>query len=174
MSWEELAARWGKPEDFILWVVKNNDKPENPITRRRALIIGENMANEEYLGDLCDYTGDGFDLPTGGRCKVVKAGKPWGPEMLAYRWLVEDAKSEEGSKLVEEPTEDDVIIGVILNPKTIAAEIANWGPTFFMIKDANGVEMTLDEWKAKFGTDGLGLVAIRNKRKEIMGGGIHF
>ena len=134
------------------------------------------MPDYDFLGGLCNYTGDGSDLPTGGRCKVVKAGKPWGPELLAKRWLVEDAGSDEGTKekRSEELTVDDVIIGVTLNPKTIAAEVATWGPDFFMIKNANGVEMTLDEWKAKFGTNGLGLVAIRNKRAEFVGGGVHF
>lgn len=129
---------------------------------------------EEYLGDLCHYTGDGSDLPIGGRCKVVKAGKPWGPELLAYRWLVDDAKSEAGSKLVEEPRSDDTIIGVVLNPNTFAAMQSTWGENFYKIKDANNNEMTLAEWKAKYGTDGLALVAIRNKRKEQMGEGVHF
>lgn len=134
------------------------------------------MANEDYLGELCNYTGDGSDLPTGGRCKVVKAGKPWGPELLAKRWVVEDAESDEGvkEKKSEELTVDDVIVGVTLNPKTIAADVATWGKDFFMIKDANGVEMTVAQWKAKYGTNGLALVAIRNKRKEMMGEGIHF
>ena len=131
---------------------------------------------DDYLGDLCHYTGDGSDLPEGGRCKIVKAGRPWGPELRATQGLVEAAESDEGTKekKSEELTADDVIIGVALNPNTIAAEIATWGLGFFMIRDANGLEMTLDEWKAKYGTNGLGLVAIRNKRKEMMGGGVHF
>jgi hypothetical protein len=69
---------------------------------------------------------------------------------------------------------DDTIIGVVLNSELIESLVATWGPNFFMIKDANSNELTPENWKAKYGTDGMGLVAIRNKRKEMMGTGVHF
>jgi hypothetical protein len=127
-------------------------------------------------GGLCNYVGDGSDLPTGGRCKVVKSGTPWGPELLARSWTVSDASTDEGvaQKSTKELTADDTIIGVNLNPKTIAGMVTTYGKDFYRIKTANGTEMSLDDWQAKFGTNGLGLVAIRNMRKAMMGEGVHF
>ena len=70
---------------------------------------------EDWLeGGICNYTGDVSDLPTGGRCKIVKSGKPWGPELLARSWTVSDASTDEGvaQKTTNELTVDDTIIGV--------------------------------------------------------------
>jgi hypothetical protein len=131
---------------------------------------------ENWLDGLCNYTGEGSDLPTGGYCKIIRAGKPWGPELLAKSWTVTDAESDEGvkEKKSAELTVDDTIIGVTLNAKTIKAIASTYGKDFYLIRDANGTQMTLDAWQSKYGTNGLGLVAIRNKRKEFVGSGVHF
>ena len=137
--------------------------------------FGEQTEGDDWLdGGLCTYTGPGADLPTGGYCKIVKPGKPWGPELLARSWLVSDAKSDAGIKEVDEPTKEDTIIGVNLNKNTIVAIVNQYGREFYKIRDANGNEMTLDQWQARYGTNGLALVAIRNKRYQLGGGGVHF
>jgi hypothetical protein len=136
-----------------------------------------NMAENDWLeGGLCTYSGLGADLPSGGYCKIIRAGSPWGPELLAKSWTVSDAESEEGvaEKKTNDLTKEDTIIGVTLNPKTIAAIASTYGRDFYFIKDANSNEMTLDAWQAKYGTNGLGLVAIRNMRRKLSGGGVHF
>ena len=46
---------------------------------------------------------------------------------------------------------------------------------FYQVRDANGGPlMTLDKWQAKFHSNALGLVAIRNMRLKLSGGGVHF
>jgi hypothetical protein len=90
-----------------------------------------------------------------------------------------DAESDEGvaTRKTSELKRDDIIIGVNLNPKTLAAIYSSYGPNFYLIKAANaGPWMTPDEW-AKAHPDmpnGLGLVAMRNMRQKLSGGGVHF
>jgi hypothetical protein len=120
---------------------------------------------------ICDYSGPGADLPTGGYCKIPN----WFPEKIAKSWTVIDSLSDEGD-IAEKKTKDlvkgDVIIGATLNQKTLTAIVGTYGRDFYKIKTANGVEMTLDQWQAKYQSNGLGLVAIRNMRRKIGGGGI--
>jgi len=62
-----------------------------------------------------------------------------------------------------------------MNLKTLAYIASTYGRDFYKIKDANDNEMTLDQWAEKYpGTNGLGLVAIRNMRRKLVGGGVHF
>ena len=140
-------------------------------------VIEAAPVGENWLDGLCHYSGPGHDLPVGGYCKIVKSGAPWGPELLARSWTVSDASTDEGiaTKTTKELTADDIIIGVTLNPKTIAAIVATYGRDFYQIREANGGQfMTLDQWQTMFGTNGLGLVAMRNMRKKLSGGGVHF
>jgi len=153
---------------------------DNPIIRSKAFIckdnnqkiIGENMPEqEEWLDGICTYTGPGADLPAGGYSKIPG----WYPEKIAKSWTVIDVNSDEGDvaeKKTKELVKGDLIIGVTLNPKTLAAIASSYGRDFYKIKDANDVEMTLDEWQAKYESNGLGLVAIRNMRRKINGGGV--
>lgn len=120
----------------------------------------------DYLDDLCIYKGTGSDLPVGGYSAIPK----WGPEKLAKRWIVEDTKCDAGiiEKRTPELTAEDIIIGVELNQNLIKylIESSPYGKNFYMIREANGTElMNMEEWKTKFGTDGLSLVAIRNIRQ---------
>jgi hypothetical protein len=131
------------------------------------------MANEAWLDGICDYTGPGSDLPVGGYCKIPG----WYPEMMAKAWTVLDAESEEGVKykMTKELKPTDIIIGVTFNPKSVEAIAGQYGKDFFKVTGANGgALMTLDEWEAKFDTNAMGLVAIRNMRKKLSGGGIKF
>jgi len=124
-------------------------------------------------GGLCEYTGMEADLPLGGQGKIPL----WGPEKVARRWLVTAPDTDEGTvlKLSKELTKEDIIIGVELNPKTLAAMANTYGPKFYMIRGANaGAWMTPAQWFSAKKTDGLALVAIRNKRRELIGGGVHF
>jgi len=126
---------------------------------------------EDWLSGICDYDGPEDDLPAGGHAKIPG----WEPEKVAKVWVVMDAESEEGirEKKTAELTADDIIIGVRLNPKTLSYIYKQYGPRFYLLRDANGEAwMTPDQWQAKFKTNGLGLVAMRNMRRKLSGGGI--
>jgi len=127
---------------------------------------------EDWLDDgLCTFKGPVATLPSGGQSLIPD----WYPEKVAKSWLVMDAESEEGAaqKKTKELVKGDLIIGVTLNTKTLAAIGKTYGDNFYMITSANGIQMTPKQWAAKFKTNGLGLVAIRNMRRKLGGGGVH-
>jgi hypothetical protein len=128
----------------------------------------------DWLSGICTYFGPGSDLPVGGFCKIPG----WKPDQIAQFWVVQDAMSDDGSiinKKTKELLKDDIIIGVQLNANTLNAIVASYGRDFFQIREANGGPLlTLDNWQELFGSNGLGLVALRNIRRKINGGGIHF
>jgi hypothetical protein len=129
--------------------------------------------DNDWLDGLCDYNGPGADLPVGGYSKIPG----WFPEKIAKTWTVEAPETDEGvaEKKTSELKAEDIIIGVTLNPKTLAAIAGTYGRDFYQIREANGTAlMTLDQWQAQFGSNGLGLVAIRNMRRKLNGGGVHF
>ena len=107
---------------------------------------------------------DGLEasLPLGGKLKVPGLT----PERFVKAWIVLDAASDEGSR--EVPTyqlsSDDIIIGCVMNQKSLAKVAASYGPDFVQIKEANGKLLSWQEWQSKYGTDGLALWAVRNKR----------
>lgn len=128
-----------------------------------------------WLDGICTYIGPEADLPLGGHSKIPG----WYPEKVAKSWVVMDAESEEGvaTRKTSDLKQDDIIIGVNLNPKTLAAIYSSYGPAFYKIKAANaGDWLTPDEWaKAHPDTpNGLGLVAMRNMRMKLSGGGVRF
>jgi hypothetical protein len=128
---------------------------------------------EDWLDGICTYTGPGADLPTGGYSKIPG----WFPEKIVMSWTVVDSTSEVGDiaeKKSKDLLKDDIIIGMTMNPTTIKAIVATYGKDFYLITDANDNQMTLDDWQAQYGTNGLGLVAIRNMRLKLSGGGVHF
>ena len=127
----------------------------------------------DWLDGLCDYSGPGADLPVGGYSKIPG----WFPEKIAKTWTVEAPETDEGfaEKKTSELKAEDIIIGVTLNPNTLAKIVEMYGRDFYQIREANGTAlMTLDQWQAQFGSNGLGLVAIRNMRRKLNGGGVHF
>ncbi len=133
---------------------------------------GNDMTTCESLDGLCDYVGPADDLPVGGYCKIPF----WDPSKAAFRWKVQDAEEEVGWKLVKasELTAESMIIGVVMNQNTIAEIVAQYGENFIQIRDANGGPFMIPkDWKAKFGTDGVALLALRNKRLELQGPGVN-
>lgn len=131
------------------------------------------MAEENWLEGICTYTGTGADLPTGGYSKIPG----WYPEKIVKSWTVIDVNSDEGDiaeKKTKELARGDIIIGATMNTKTLAAIVSTYGPEFYTIRDANGNNlMSLDQWQEQYHSNGLGLVAIRNMRRKLNGGGVH-
>ena len=130
---------------------------------------------EDWLGSgICTLTGPDAELPSGGNSKIPE----WYPEKVAKFWTIMDAESEEGikEKKTKELVKGDIIIGVVLNTRTLEAIVKTYGEDFYMIMSANGNPLTLKQWAAKFpqNPNGLGLMAIKNMRKKLSGGGIHF
>jgi DNA-directed RNA polymerase subunit RPC12/RpoP len=130
-------------------------------------VIEAAPASENWLDGLCEYTGPGHDLPTGGYCKIPN----WSPEKIVVSWMTVDGTEKKTSEL----TKDDGIIGATFNQKALEAIVSTYGKDFFQLREANGGPMlTLDQWQTKYGTNGLGLVAIRNMRMKLAGQGVHF
>ena len=107
---------------------------------------------------------DGMEksLPLGGKLKVPGLT----PEKLVRAWVVLDAEAEEGFRQVKtaDLKPDDIIIGAEMSKPALARLAASYGPDFVQIKEANGVLLSWQEWQAKYGTDGLALWAIRDRR----------
>jgi hypothetical protein len=172
-----MSAFTIKDIQAILKALRYDDKTTRHKTlidsgnKNKLTIIGENMP-ENWLDGVCNYTGPGADLPVGGYSKIPN----WYPEKIVKSWTVIDSASDEGDiaeKKGKELLPGDIIIGATMNVVTLKAIVGSYGADFYQIKDANGNSMTLDQWQAKYGSNGLGLVAIRNMRKKISGGGIH-
>lgn len=148
----------GQPTDADNWICPVCQTPN---------AIADAPAGENWLDGLCEYTGPGHDLPTGGYSKIPN----WGPEKIVATWMIADGSEKKTSEL----TKDDIIIGATFNQKPLAAIVATYGKDFYQIREANGGPMlTLDQWQIKYGTNGLGLVAIRNMRTKLVGPGVHF
>lgn len=122
---------------------------------------------ENWLDGLCHYTGEGYDLPLGGYSKIPN----WQPIDIVKRWEILDAESDEGVNWVTKadlkPT--DILIGCEQNTNSINAIVDTYGRDFYLVRDANGVQHTLDEWQSIYHTNGLGLVAIRQMRDQLAG-----
>lgn len=121
--------------------------------------------NEEINWLEClPWDGDEKSLPLGGEIRA--AGLT--PERLVYRWIVADPESEEGSRLIPPSAQigsSDVIIGAVMNEKLIATLVSMYGERFALITDpSTGKKLTRREWYEKYGTDGLALLAVRNKK----------
>ena len=124
--------------------------------------------DEMQPGGICHYDGPEADLPLGGYAKFPG----WGPEKAAQKWLVADPETDLGysEKKTRELSPDDFIIGVELHEGLLRMYAETYGPKFYLIREANGGPlMTRAEWYKRFGTDGMALVAIRNKRQELAG-----
>lgn len=134
------------------------------------------MAENDWLGNgICTYNGPEASLPLGGHSKIPG----WYPEKVAKSWNVMDAESEEGvrEKKAAELLKDDIIIGVTLNVKTLAAIAKSYGENFYLIKAANaGAWLTPKQWASQYpeNPNGLALVAMRNMRRKLGGGGVTF
>lgn len=131
------------------------------------------LVNRDAQGEIVDtgddwlecipWTGMEKDLPVGYTTKVP------GLNIIKFIKSVEilDGESEEGSRFIKmaERKEGDIIIGVKLNEKSIERVVANYGPSWIVLKHANGGKSyNRLAWRDKYGTDGLALLAIRNLR----------
>jgi len=146
--------------------------------------ITEEPVNEDWLRtgfDVCEFVGPEVRLPAGGYYKV----KDLMPEDLAYRWFVNDAESEEGWFICKraELTKNMDIVGVALNPKSVARVMEQYGEDFVMITDAaSGNLLSTAAWDAKYAPHwdakkagyplGLALIALRNVRLALGGTGV--
>ncbi len=151
---------------------EKDDLGDMPVLDRLVPNILRDESKDWLNDDLCNYTGDGSDLPTGGYSTVPG----WNPEKVVRQWMVEDVDADEGFSLkhTRELVADDIIVGTVMNLKALAVIVSAFGRDFYTIEDANGERLTLDKWYQKYGTNGLGLVAIRNMREELTGGGVHY
>ncbi len=119
------------------------------------------MSETEWLPCL-PWSGQEADLPAGGTYKV--------PGLTAIKfvkeWEVLDAESEEGSIYVKSKDlkDTDLIIGAVMNEKSINRVVNTYGPNFVTLKDAHGNSKTLMQWYDEHHTDGMELLAIREKR----------
>jgi hypothetical protein len=180
MSWEEIAARWENPEDFILWVIKHNDKPENPIIRVRASIIGENMPNEDWLPQCVPFTGVGADQTTG----VEGLPADVFVEDLVKTVIVFDDNTEDGLAEIRK-SELAELAKKIAPEKVKIANIKFWEariPADVLVIDALGKAMSREAWFHSISpvtgeerkTDGLAIWAAKKMRLITNGGGVHF
>jgi hypothetical protein len=119
------------------------------------------MAEKEWL-ECLPWDQSEKSLPLGGKLLVPGLS----PEKLVKAWEVLDAESEEGSRKVKavDLKPEDIIIGCEMNRAALARLATSYGPGFVQIKQADGSLLSWQEWQAKYGTDGLALWAIRNKR----------
>ncbi len=127
------------------------------------------MAEENWLVGVCQYTGQGAELPLGGFSKI----SGWEPQMLVKTWTVIDAEADEGfaEKKTSELRATDLIIGCTMNTKSLEKIVETYGKDFYQVKNANGGPlMTLDKWQAKYHSNGLGLIAIRNMNIKLRRG----
>lgn len=116
---------------------------------------------DEWL-ECVPWDGLEASLPLGGKLKIPGLT----PEKLVRAWEVLDAEAEEGCKTVKtaDLKPNDIIIGAQMSKPALARLAASYGPDFVQIKEANGKLLSWQEWQSKYGTDGLALWAIRNKR----------
>jgi hypothetical protein len=122
---------------------------------------------EAWLSGICEFTGPESKLPTGGQSAIPG----WEPIKIAKRWEVLAAETDEGVawKKAVELNKDDVIIGVEMNENSIKAAQASYPDTFYLLRDANNHLMSLEAWYKTFGTNGLGLMAMRQMRDRLNG-----
>lgn len=112
------------------------------------------------------WTGQEKDLPLGYTTKV-----PGLDVMnLIKRVEVMDAEEDAGYREIKKSQmkPGDVVIGAQLNENTTKKIADTYGGDWIRLKDANsGKNYSRMEWRQKFGTDGLELLAIRNLRNPM-------
>lgn len=135
------------------------------------------MSNEQDVGEdwleCIPWNGDEKTLPSGYESRVPGLK----PSQLVRAYKVLDVESDEGYKLVK-PSElkpDMVILGAKLHEGVIKNIMQSYGERAILIQEpSGGKKLTRWEWRDKFGTDGLELLAIRDARMKLTGGGIKF
>jgi hypothetical protein len=89
---------------------------------------------------------------------------------LIYRVEIMDAEEEAGYQTIKRSQMKPgmVVIGAQINENTTKKICETYGGDWIRLKSANGgVNYNRVEWREKFGTDGLELLAIRNLRNPM-------
>lgn len=114
--------------------------------------------NEENWLECIPWSGEGDDLPVG------LSGMPG---VLAWKLVkavvILDAESDEGTKQVKVSEYDKNtmdIIDVVINANSYNAVLKQHKKGFTFITPT-GAKMSREQWRDKFGTDALHLMAIR-------------
>lgn len=124
--------------------------------------------------EMCiPWDGDEKSLPLGSEIRIPDLTA----DKLVMQWKVLDAESEEGVR--EVPTSDlrkeHVVIGARMNEKLIQHLMQTYGPrAILLIEPDKKQKLTRYEWRERFGTDGLELMAIKSIRRKLHGGGVRF
>lgn len=124
------------------------------------------MSQENPTGQWLEclpWEGQEASLPLGSTVSVPGLD----PMKFIYRVKVLDAEEEDGYRMVKksELKPDDVIIGAWLNEKSVAEVEKTYGKDWLRIIESNGGgKLNRYQWRDKYGTDGLELLAIRNLR----------
>ena len=118
--------------------------------------------NTENWLPCIEWSGEGSDLPAG--CTGMPGILAW---KLVRRVVILDAESDEGVKEIKvaeyDPTSMD-ILDVTINANSYKAAIKQH-PRGFTFVGATGGKYTREQWRTKFGTDALHLMAIRELTK---------
>lgn len=94
------------------------------------------------------------------------------PMKFIKRVEVLDAEEDAGFREVKpsELKKDDIIIGAVINENSTKKVADTYGGDWIRLKDANsGASYNRMEWRDKFGTDGLELLAIKSLRAQQSG-----
>ena len=164
----------------VLEIIKalHND---NPIIRSRVLIIGEKMPEEiNWLDEngICDFPAEIKNKPNGifiasGFIDVLElvVGLVWnkpGPGFGIYDW---DVSEPIPANVLER------IMGVQMDVETINWIQENNAGRGILLGEAGGDiqdnGLTPDEWLAKYGTNGVAMMAKQRLFYVAKGGGIH-
>jgi hypothetical protein len=124
--------------------------------------------------EMCiPWDGDEKSLPLGAEIRIPGLTA----DRLVQRWKVLDAESEEGFREIfpGELRKEHIVIGAKMNENLIQRLIQTYGPrAFLLIEPDKKQKLTRYEWREKFGTDGLELMAIKSIRRQLQGGGVRF
>jgi len=122
--------------------------------------------------EMCiPWDGDERSLPLGAEIRIPDLTA----DKLVQRWKVLDAESDEGVREIStsELGRDHIVIGARMNERLIQHLMQTYGPrAILLIEPDKKQKLTRYEWRDKFGTDGLKLMAIRTIRQRLSGGGV--
>lgn len=137
-------------------VKESTNAIQNDVTEHNVLKSG-----------ICEYKGIESVLPLGCSCLIPD----WKPEdAIVKRWKVTDPKTDDGFrwKTTEELKSSDFIIAAEINLNTLNAIFETYGKNkFIQFTDTNNNKLTMNQWIHKYGSDPLGLLALKNIRATL-------
>lgn len=109
-----------------------------------------------------NFDGEGADIPTG--FTGMPGLQPW---KLVRAVIINDPETEEGVRRIKlseyKPDEMD-LVDVVINEASYKAFLKQH-PKGFTFINANGGRMNRSQWREKFGSDGLHLIAMKQVRE---------